>query len=93
MLSEHNKNEYSSEKQGLPCSSNFPVATRSSLVAHAHRQETGVQSLGRSSGEGSGNPLPIFLLGESHGQRRLAGYSPWGRKESDTTEQLILLKN
>ena len=29
---------------------------------------------------------PVFLPGESHGQRSLAGYSPWGRKESDTTE-------
>ena len=29
---------------------------------------------------------PIFLPGESHGQRNLAGYSPWGRKQSDTTE-------
>ena len=33
-------------------------------------------------------PIPAFLSGESHGQRNLAGYSPWGRKESDTTEQL-----
>ena len=31
-------------------------------------------------------PTPIFLPGESHGQRSLPGYSPWGRKESDTTE-------
>ena len=31
-------------------------------------------------------PTPIFLPGESHGQRSLAGYSPWGCKESDTTE-------
>ena len=31
---------------------------------------------------------PVFLPGESHGQRSLAGYSPWGRKESDTTWQL-----
>ena len=30
------------------------------------------------------------LPGESHGQRSLAGYSPWGRKESDRTEQLSL---
>ena len=29
---------------------------------------------------------PVFLPGESHGQRSLAGYSPWGHKESDTTE-------
>ena len=31
-------------------------------------------------------PAPVFLPGESHGQRSLAGYSPWGRKESDPTE-------
>ena len=31
-------------------------------------------------------PIPVFLPRESHGQRRLIGYSPWGRKESDTTE-------
>ena len=29
---------------------------------------------------------PVFLLGESHGQKSLVGYSPWIRKESDTTE-------
>ena len=33
-------------------------------------------------------PTAVFLPGESHGWRSLAGYSPWGRKESDTTEQL-----
>ena len=33
-------------------------------------------------------PTPMFLPGESHGQRSLVGYSPWGHKESDTTEQL-----
>ena len=31
-------------------------------------------------------PIPIFLSGESHGQRSLAGYSPSGHKELDTTE-------
>ena len=31
---------------------------------------------------------PVLLPGKSHGQRSLVGYSPWGRKESDTTEQL-----
>ena len=34
-----------------------------------------------------GQPTPVFLTGESHGQRSLAGYSPWGHKESDMTEQ------
>jgi len=31
-------------------------------------------------------PTPVFLPGESHGQRSIVGYSPWGHKESDTTE-------
>ena len=31
-------------------------------------------------------PNPVVLLGESHGQRGLMGYSPWGHKESDLTE-------
>ena len=31
-------------------------------------------------------PTPVFLPGEFHGQRSLAGYSLWNRKESDTTE-------
>ena len=31
-------------------------------------------------------PTPVFWPGESHGQRSLVGYCPWGRKESDTTE-------
>ena len=32
-------------------------------------------------------PTLVFMPAESHGQRTLAGCSPWGRKESDTTEQ------
>ena len=35
-------------------------------------------------------PTPVFLPGESHGQRSLACYSPWGHKESDTAKQLTL---
>ena len=33
-------------------------------------------------------PIPIFLLGKPHGQRRLVSYGPWGCKESDVTYQL-----
>ena len=33
-------------------------------------------------------PTPVLLPGKSHGLRSLVGYSPWGRKESDTTEWL-----
>ena len=42
-----------------------------------------VSGLGRSPGR---QPTPVFLPGESHGQRSLAGYSPWGCRELDTTE-------
>ena len=42
---------------------------------------------GRFPGEGS-EPTPVLLPGEFYGQRSLAGYSPWGHKELDMTEQL-----
>ena len=59
-------------------------------------QETGVQSLGQEDPLEDTLPTPIFLPdvsheallpGESHGRRSLIGYSPWGCKQSDTTEQ------
>ena len=43
---------------------------------------------GRSPGEGNGNPLQYSCLENPHGQSSLAGYSPLGCKESDTTEHL-----
>ena len=67
---------------------------RASLVAETVKnlpamQETLVQSLGQE------DPLEKELAthssslpGESHGWRSLVGYSPWGRKETDTTERL-----
>ena len=42
--------------------------------------------LGGSPGEENGYLYPVFLPGESHGQRSLAGYGSWGHKDSDTTE-------
>ena len=42
-----------------------------------------IPGLGRSPGEGHGDPF-LFLPGESHGQRSLVSYSPWGREELDT---------
>ena len=42
-----------------------------------------VPSIGGTS---AWQPTPVFLPGESHGQRSLVGYSPRGRKESDMTE-------
>ena len=46
-----------------------------------------IPRLERSPGGGHGKPIPIFLPGESpHGQKSLAGYSPWGGKALDVTE-------
>ena len=46
-----------------------------------------VQSLGQEDPlKKAWLPTPVFLPGELHGQRSLVGYSPWGHKESDTTE-------
>ena len=47
-----------------------------------------IPGLGRFPWRRKWHPTPVFLPGESHGQRSLVGYSPRGRKESDTTEGL-----
>ena len=48
-----------------------------------------VQSLGQADPlEKKWQPTPVFLPGESHGQRSLVGYSPWGCRESSTTKWL-----
>ena len=43
---------------------------------------------GRSPWRRKRQPTPVLLPGKSHGRRSLVGYSPWGRKELDTTERL-----
>ena len=57
-------------------------------------QETWVRSLGsileKIPWRRAWQPAPVFLPGSFHGQRRLVGYSPKGRKELDTTEPLTL---
>ena len=47
-----------------------------------------IPELERSHGVGHGNPLQYSCLENPHGQRNLAGYSPWGWKELDMTQQL-----
>ena len=44
------------------------------------RDSGSIPGSGRFPGGRYGNPTPGFLPGKSHGQRRLVGYSPWGRK-------------
>ena len=50
-----------------------------------------IPGLGRSPGEGNGNPLRYSCLENPHEQRSLTGYSPWGCKELDRTEWLSTL--
>ena len=54
--------------------------------------ETQLRSLGQEDPLGKGmathSSILVFLPGEFHGQRKLMGYNPWGRKELDMTELL-----
>ena len=51
--------------------------------------ETWVQSLGWEDPLEKGMAIhSVFLTGEFYGQKGLEGYSPWGHKEADMTEQL-----
>ena len=52
------------------------------------RDAGSIPGSGTSSWRRAWQPTPVFLPGESHGQKNLVGYSPWRHKESDTTEQL-----
>ena len=50
-----------------------------------------VQSLGgKTPWRRAWQPTPAFLPEESHRQRSLAGYSPWGHEELDTTERSLV---
>ena len=49
-----------------------------------------IPGLGSFPGGRHGNPFQYSCLENPHGQKNLAGYSPWGHKELDTTEQLTL---
>jgi len=64
---------------GLPCGSD------SKESACNAGDPSSIPRLGRPPGGGHGNPLQYSCLENPHGQRSLAGYSPWGLKESDMT--------
>ena len=70
---------------GLPC---WLRGKESACNAGGVGDMGSIPGLGSSPGGGHGNPMPVFLSGESHGQRSLADYSPWCCKESDTTDAL-----
>ena len=68
----------------------FPGGLDSKETASNAGDLGAIPALGRSSGGGHGNPLQYSCLENPCGQRNLAGYSPWGRTESDMTERLTL---
>ena len=68
-------------KQGFPGGSIKNPPTRQENLGS-------IPGLGRFPGGGHGNPFQYSCLENPHGQRGLVGYSPWGCKESDTTERL-----
>ena len=57
----------------------FPGGSDGKEFACNARDPCSIPGSGRSSWGRAGQPIPVFLPGESHGQRSLAGYSPWGR--------------
>ena len=66
----------------------FPGGSDCKNLPENVRDLGSIPGLGRSPGGGHGNPPQYSCLENPHGQRSLAGYSPWGCKESNTTEQL-----
>jgi len=62
------------------------VVKNSPANAGEIRDAGSIPGLGRCPGGGHCNPLEYSCLENTHGQRRLASYSPWHRKELDVTE-------
>ena len=62
----------------------FPGGSDSKASACNAGDLSSIPGLGKSPGEGNGNPLQ-YLSGKSHAHRSLVGYSPCTRKELDTT--------
>ena len=74
-------------KQGLNCGLSWAFLVAQTVKNLPVMQETQVRSLGWEDPlEKRMAPTPLFLLGESHGERSLVGYSLWGREKSDLTE-------
>ena len=84
MLSKENCYKHMTILKGIPgwCSGKEPTCRRC-------RRPRFDPWVGRIPCRRAWQPTLAFLPGESHGQRSLAGYSLWGRKESDSTEHTI----
>ena len=67
----------------------FPCASEGKEFAWISKDRGAIPGLRRSPQRRDWLPTPVFLTGESHGQGSLVGYSPWGCKELDMTDQLF----
>ena len=63
----------------------FPGGSDGKESVCSAKDLSSIPGLGRFLGGGHGSPLQYFCLKDSHGYRSLAGYNPWGQKESDMT--------
>ena len=70
------------------CKMGFPAGTVVKNPPASARDSSSISGLGRSPGIGNPQPTLVFLPGKFHRQSSLAGYSPWGQKESHMTERL-----
>ena len=68
------------------CTVGFPSGSDSKKSAYNAGDTGSVHEWRRFPGERNGYPFQYKDTGEFHGQRSLAGYSPWGPKEWDMTE-------
>ena len=71
---------------GLSHTRSFPGGSEVKASACNVGDQGSIPGLGRFPWRREWQPTPVFLCGEFHGLRSLVGYSPWGCKESDTTE-------
>jgi len=75
---------------GSTGASQVALVVKNLLAKAGDSRDSGlIPGLGRSTGGGNGTPLQhAFLPGKFLGQSNLAGYSPWGCKESNVTEHV-----
>ena len=72
----------------MPIACGFPGGSDGKASACNAGDPGLIPGLGKIPWRRKWQPTPVLLPGKFHGQRSLVGYSPWGRKESDKTEQL-----
>ena len=78
------------DRLSIPVFLGFPGGSVGKESACSGRRSGFDPWVGKITSSRKWQPTPVFLPGEFHGQRSLAGNSPWGCKELDTTKRLIL---